>query len=96
MFREKKFGTIETARKIGIEMHRLYCWERHGVVRPIMQEFGTRKFRRYSQEDTERAMFIKFLVDEEGYTLRAAVRKLEERNINGGRDVSFENKNKSV
>lgn len=72
------YGTIETAKRIGIELHRLYCWEQHGVVSPLMQSFCTRKFRRYSQMDIERAMYVKRLVDEEGYTLSAAVRKLKE------------------
>ncbi len=74
---EKIIGTIEAARRVGIEIHRLYCWEQHGIVRPSTKIYGTRRFRRYSQEDIERALFIKFLVDEEGYTLRAAVSKLD-------------------
>lgn len=70
------FGIVETANKIGIELHRLYCWERYGVVKPMMKAFGTRRFRRYSEKDIEKAMFVKQMVDEEGYTLRTAVRKL--------------------
>lgn len=76
---KKVFGIVETAKKIGIEMHRLYCWERCGVVNPEMKTFGTRRFRRYSQKDIEQALLVKLLVDEEGYTLKAAVRKLGEK-----------------
>lgn len=76
---KKFFGSIEAADMIGIELHRLYGWERHGIVRPIMKDFRTRHFRRYSSGDIERAKFVKQLVDEEGYTLLAAVRKLKAR-----------------
>ena len=81
MHREKVFGIVETARKIGIEMHRLYAWERYGIVKPILKRFGVRQFRRYSENDIGRAVFVKNLVDEEGYTLKAAVRKLGVNNI---------------
>ncbi len=73
----KIFGSIEAAKQIGIEVHRLYSWERCGVVTPLMKTFETRQFRRYSLEDIERALYVKALVDEEGYTLKTAVYKLE-------------------
>ncbi len=73
----KIFGSIEAAKKIGIEVHRLYSWERCGVVTPVMKTFETRQFRRYSLEDIDRGLFVKALVDEEGYTLKTAVCKLE-------------------
>ncbi len=72
-------GIVEAARMIGIELHRLYCWEQYGVVNPLMRTFGTRKFRRFSKRDIVRARFVKFLVDKEGYTLKAAVAKLAKR-----------------
>ena len=75
----KVYGIVEAAKKIGIELHRLYCWERCGVVNPELKSFGTRLFRRYSQEDINQALLVKLLVDEEGYTLKAAVRKLGEK-----------------
>ncbi|MFH2137499.1 MAG: MerR family transcriptional regulator [Candidatus Omnitrophota bacterium] len=77
---KNQMGIIEAAKKIGIEMHRLYCWEQYGVVHPVTELCGSRRFRRYSQDDIERAKFVKFLVEEEGYMLKAAARKL-----NGGR-----------
>lgn len=79
---ENRLGTIEAARRVGIELHRLYSWEQSGIVKPRLQRFGSRKFRRYSQNDIDKARFIKLLVDREGYTLRAAIRKLNHNNIN--------------
>jgi len=75
--KEKLFGSVETAKMIGIEVHRLYGWERHGVVKPVLKYFCTRRFRRFSEEDVRRGRFVKRMVDEEGYTLITAVRKLE-------------------
>ena len=85
MVKEKIFGTVETSKKVGIEMHRLYAWEQYGIVNPILKRFGVRQFRRYSQKDIMRALFIKNLVDEEGYTLKAAVRKLDSNSIKNSR-----------
>ena len=75
--KEKEIGIIEAARKIGVEVHRLYSWEQHGVVRPLKKTFGLRLFRRYSKDDIDRARYVKSLVDEEGYTLKTAVWKLK-------------------
>ena len=78
LFEEKKqIGIVEAARKIGVEIHRLYSWEQHGVVRPLKKTFGLRLFRRYSKDDIDRARYVKFLVDKEGYTLKTAVWKLK-------------------
>lgn len=73
---DKKLGTVEAAKMIGVELHRLYCWERYGIVKPKYLQFRTRRFRRYSQNDINRAIFIKKLVDEEKYSLEGAIRKL--------------------
>jgi len=71
-----RFGTVESVKKIGISFERLRYWEQAGIVKPIYIKCGTRKFRRYSQEDIERALFVKKLVDDEKYSLEGAVRKL--------------------
>ena len=72
------FGTVEATQKIGISPERLRYWERLGVVNPKYVQCGTRKFRRYSQEDIHRAVLVKVLVDNEKYTLGGAIEKLEE------------------
>ncbi len=74
----EKNGSIRAAKEIGIDVHRLYCWERYGIVSPTKIKCGTREFRRYSAEDINRGRLVRMLVDEEGYVLRAAVRKLKE------------------
>ena len=79
MSKIKAIGVIAAAKKVGVEMHRLYAWEKYGIVRPQRQKFGTRWFRKYSQRDIERAIFIRFLVDDEGYALQSAVKKLNEK-----------------
>jgi DNA-binding transcriptional MerR regulator len=76
--KDKGFGTVETTQKIGISPERLRYWERLGIVKPKYLQCGTRKFRRYSQEDIHRAVLVKALVDNERYTLEGAIRKLGE------------------
>lgn len=75
---DKRFGTVEAIKKIGISAERLRYWERAGIATPEYVECGTRRFRRYSEEDIHRAILIKMLVDDEGYSLEGAKRKLEE------------------
>ena len=75
----RKTGSLKAAKEIGIDIHRLYRWEGYGIVNPTKIMCGTREFRRYSDEDISRGRLIRMLTDEEGYVLRAAVRKLEER-----------------
>ena len=75
---DNRFGTVEALEKIGISSERLRYWEKAGIVTPLYIECGTRKFRRYSEEDINRAILIKMLVDDEGYSLEGAKRKLEE------------------
>ncbi len=74
---DNRFGTIEAVQKIGVSYERLRYWEQAGIVRPIYVQCGTRKYRRYSQEDIKRAIFVKKLVDDEKYSLEGAVRKLK-------------------
>jgi len=76
-------GTMEVSRTVGISPERLYYWERMGVVRPRHVYHGVRVFREYSREDVRRALFIKDLVDSEGYRLSRAIDKLQEQLLNG-------------
>ena len=73
-----RFGTVETIKKIKISPERLRYWEKAGIVSPKYVNCGTRKFRRYSEEDINRAILVKMLVDDEKYSLEGAKRKLEE------------------
>jgi hypothetical protein len=74
--RDDRFGSVEAARRIGISTERLRYWERVGVVNPVYSQCGTRRFRRYSRNDIDRALFVKELVDHEKYTLEGAIGKL--------------------
>jgi len=74
---DNKAGTEEAIKRIGVSAERLRYWERKGIVKPEYVQCGTRKFRRFSQEDMNRAALIKKLVDGEKYTLEGARRKLE-------------------
>ena len=74
----KKFGTVEVTQKIGISSERLRYWEKLGIVNPQYVQHGTRKFRRYSEEDLHRVAVVKSLVDFEKYTLEGAIKKLDE------------------
>ncbi len=64
-------------RRTGISSERLRYWERFGIVKPEYAQCGIRKFRCYSAEDIDRAIFVKRLIDKEGYSLAGAQRKLE-------------------
>ena len=75
---DRKFGTVEVTQKVGISAERLRYWEKVGVVSPEYIQRGTRRFRRYSEEDIHRVALIKSLVDCEKYTLEGAIKKLEE------------------
>ena len=74
---DRKFGTIEAVQKIGISSERLLYWEKAGIIQPQYVQCGTRRFRRYSQEDIDRGIYVRILVDAEKYTLEGAKRKLE-------------------
>ncbi len=73
-----KLGSVEAARQIGISTERLRYWERAGVVVPAYVACGTRRFRRYSARDIERAALVKTLVEDEKYSLEGAIRKLKD------------------
>jgi len=73
---DNNFGSVEAARKIGVSTERLRYWERAGIVQPTYVQCGTRKFRRYSLQDIERAVFVRALVDHEKYTLEGAIGRL--------------------
>jgi len=75
---DNRFGTVETVKKIKISPERLLYWERLSIVAPRYVQCGTRKYRRYSQEDIRRAVLVKKFVDEEKYSLEGAIRKLKE------------------
>ena len=74
----KNFGTVEITQKVGISPERLRYWEKLNIVNPKYVKHGTRKFRRYSEEDLHRAALVKLLVDCEKYTLEGAIKKLAE------------------
>ena len=76
---DNRFGTVETVKRIGISPERLRYWEQVHIVRPKYVQCGTRKFRRYSQEDIRKAILVKMLVDEEKYSLQGAIRKLKQK-----------------
>ncbi len=50
------------------------------MAKPKCIQCGTKKFKRYSQNDIQKIAFIKTLVDIEGYSLGGAIKKLERYN----------------
>ena len=74
-----KFGTVQAVKKIGISSERLRYWEAEGIVKPTYIQCGTRRYRRFSREDIDRAFLVKKLVDYEKYSLEGAIRKLIEK-----------------
>jgi DNA-binding transcriptional MerR regulator len=71
------YGSFTAAKKIGTSLERLRYWENLGIVKPNYVQCGTRKFRRYSARDIQRAVLVKMLVDIERYSLAGAMLKLE-------------------
>jgi DNA-binding transcriptional MerR regulator len=76
---DDRLGTVEATQNLDISPERLRYWERLGIVNPEHVQHGTRKFRRYSKEDIDRATLVKTLVDCERYTLEGAIKKLKEK-----------------
>ena len=76
---DNRLGTVEAVKKINISFERLRYWERKGIIEPKYIQCGTRRYRRYSQEDIERAILVKTFVDDEKYSLEGAIRKLNEK-----------------
>ena len=67
------YGSIQTAKKVGISIRQLYHWvDTLEVVNPKLWQFGLRQFRRFTPEDLKTLGRVKELL-ERGYTLRAAV-----------------------
>lgn len=77
--RDGRFGTVEVTQNLGLSAERLRYWEKLGIVNPEHVQHGTRKFRRYTKEDMDRATWVKTLVDCERYTLEGAIKKIKER-----------------
>ena len=75
---KNELGTVTVTQRVGISAERLRYWEKLGIVKPRYIQYGIRKFRRYSEEDVHRAIFVKCLVDCEKYTLEGAIKKLDE------------------
>lgn len=78
-FNDGLFGSFTAAKEIGTSLERLRYWENLGIVKPNYVQCGTRQFKRYSQEDINRAILVKKLVDEEKYSLGGAIMKLKEK-----------------
>ena len=74
---DNRFGTAEVIKRTGLSSERLRYWEQAGIVHPKYVQCGTRRFRRYSQEDIDRGIYVRILVDGEKYSLEGARRKLE-------------------
>lgn len=83
-FNDNLLGSCKVAKKTNISLERLKYWERLGAIKPkhAKCKHGMRKFRRYSQEDVLRIIGIKELIEKEGYSLRGAIKKLEENGNN--------------
>lgn len=69
-------NSAEIIKEVGISLRQLYYWEMKGIIRPESVKIGTRKFKRYSEEDIDILKKIKEFLDE-GYTLKAAIQKVK-------------------
>lgn len=78
-FNDGLVGSFTAVKKIGASLERLRYWENLGILKPDYVQCGTRQFKRYSQDDINKAMLVKKLVDEEKYSLGGAIMKLKEK-----------------
>lgn len=85
-FHDGLLGSFDMSKKVGVSIERLRYWEQVGILNPGYKECRTRRYRRYSPEDMNRAILIKMLVDDEKYSLGGAIMKL------GGRKTVRQNR----
>jgi DNA-binding transcriptional MerR regulator len=64
------YSTCAVIKESGLTARQLYYWELIGLIYPRYENFGTRRFRRYTDEDLEVLKSAKSLLDQ-GYTLQA-------------------------
>ena len=68
-------GSSAAAREIGISLRQLYYWvDILGIVRPRIEQCGSRRFRRFTAAELGVLRGVKASVTQ-GYTLQAAVRR---------------------
>ena len=67
---ELLYSTYTVTKECGISTRQLYYWELIGMIRPHYETFGTRRFRRYTNQDLHTLKQVKSLLDE-GFTLQA-------------------------
>ena len=66
------FGSIQTAKKVGISIRQLYHWvDTLRIVSPRIKKHGIRQFRHFTSQDLAVLVSVRQFV-ERGYTLRAA------------------------
>lgn len=73
------YSTCEIQRRTGITPRQLYYWESRGLLAPGYENFGKRRFRRYSERELERLLEIKAWL-ELGYSLEA-VRRMQSQKV---------------
>lgn len=71
----KNIGITEATVRICVSPERLRYWELKGVIVPEYKECGSKRIRRYSEEDIMIAIDIKNMIDE-GFTLKGAAERL--------------------
>ena len=77
------YGSVQAAKRAGISLRQLYHWvDVLHVVRPKVQRFGLRQFRRFTSNDLELLSKVRDFL-ERGYTLRAAVEMVKGKGTKG-------------
>jgi DNA-binding transcriptional MerR regulator len=89
-FHDGLLGSFDMSKKVGVSIERLRYWEQVGILNPEYIQCRTRRYRRYSQDDMNKAIFIKVLVEDEKYSLEGAVMKFNEKETMD-RNSSIEN-----
>ena len=72
---EPLYSTFTVCQECGISQRQLYYWELLGMIQPHYENFGTRRFRRYTTRDVQLLKQVKSFLNE-GFTLQAVRSRL--------------------
>ncbi len=76
------YGTREVCGLVGISPRQLEYWVLIGVVTPIMENHGSKNFKRFTEEDIYILTKVKELTDD-GFLVSRAAEKVKKSLMNG-------------
>lgn len=71
------YGSNEVCKRIGLSPRQLEYWVLIGVVNPISERHGTKRFRRFTDQDLRVLQRVKDMTDE-GFLVSRAAEKIRQ------------------